>query len=104
MVMERFGYTESAAHNRLHALVKDGRVAHVSSGYYPSEAIVPPEEHERAVLAYLDTEGIAYCGDIAKHLHIGKRPTQKLLTRLVCEGKVILEHGTKQYRRAVGKK
>ena len=96
--MARFGYTESAAHNRLHALVEDGALTHVSSGYYPSDEIVPPEQHEQAVLDYLDREGVAYCADVAELLHIGKRPAAKLLTALVREGKLTLEKGSKQYR------
>lgn len=97
-VMERFGYTESAAHNRLHALVEDGALTHVSSGYYPSDRVVPPEKHAQAVLSYIGAQGVAYCADIAELLHIGKRPTAKLLTALVREGKLTLERGSKQYR------
>lgn len=96
--MERFGYTESAAHNRLHALVEDGELTHVSSGYYPSDRVVPPEKHAQAVLSYIGAQGVAYCADIAELLHIGKRPTAKLLTALVREGKLTLERGSKQYR------
>lgn len=97
-VMERFGYSESAAYNRLHALVEDGALTHVSSGYYPSDRIVPPEQHEQAVLDYIGKEKVAYCADIANLLHIGKRPTAKLLTGLVRAGKLKLERGSKQYR------
>lgn len=96
--MERFGYTESAAHNRLHALVEDGELTHVSSGYYPSDCIVPPEQHAQAVLEHIGAQGVAYCADIAALLHIGKRPAAKLLTALVREGKLTLERGSKQYR------
>ena len=98
MAMERFGYTESAAHNRLHALVEDGELTHVSSGYYPSDQIVPPEQHAQAVLDYISKEKVAYCADIAQLLHIGKRPTAKLLTALVREGALTMEKGSKQYR------
>ena len=97
-VMQRFACTESAAHNRLHALVADGELTHVSSGYYPADQIVPPEQHERAVLDYIAAQGVAYCADVARLLHIGKRPTAKLLSALVREGKLTLEKGSKQYR------
>ena len=97
-VMERFGYTESAAHNRLHALVEDGALTHVSSGYYPSDEIVPPERHAQAVLDYIGREKVAYCADVANLLHIGKRPAAKLLAALVRAGELTLEKGSKQYR------
>ena len=96
--MERFGYTESAAYNRLHTLVEDGELVHVSSGYYPADQIVPPEQHEQAVLDYIGKEKVAYCADIAQLLHIGKRPTAKLLAKLVRAGRLTLEKGSKQYR------
>ena len=95
---ERFGYTENAAYNRLRALVEDGTLTHVSSGYYPSDQIVPPEQHAQTVLAYISAQGVAYCADVAQLLHIGKRPTAKLLTALVREGKLTMEKGSKQYR------
>ena len=97
-VRERFGFTESTAHNRLHALLEDGELTHVSSGYYPSERIMAPEKHEQAVLDYIAAQGVAYCGDIAQLLHIGKRPAAKLLAALVREGKLTLERGSKQYK------
>lgn len=97
-VMERFGYTESAAHNRLHALVEDGALTHVSSGYYPSDEIVPPERHAQAVLDYIGREKVAYCADVANLLHIGKRPAAKLLAALVRAGELTMEKGSKQYR------
>ena len=98
MAEEKFGYSADTAYRRLCALVEDGSAVHLSSGYYPAEDIIPPERQEDAILQHIANMKFAYCGDVAALLHIGKRPTQKLLKELVNQGKLQYDSEKKGYR------
>ena len=97
MAAEEFDISTDAAYRRLDALVADGAAAHISSGYYPAETVVPPERHRAAVLDYIASTGMVYCGDVAALLHIGKRPAQRLLADMVRNGLLQLDRKKKQY-------
>ena len=59
--------------------------------YYPPGAVVPPQEQEEAVLAYVAQMGFAYRQDIARLLRIAPGQCRGVLQRLVEQGKLRLE-------------
>lgn len=88
-VMALLNVSRTVAYNHLKQLVERGRLAQVGARYYLPEAVVPPEEQEAAVLAYLEREGFAYRQDIARVLGIGVGQCRPLLRRMVAGGSVI---------------
>lgn len=87
--MALLNVSRTVAYNHLKQLTERGRLTQVGARYYLPEAVVPPEEQEAAVLAYLEREGFAYRQDVARVLGIGVGQCRPLLRRMVAEGSVV---------------
>ena len=87
-LMELFQISKPTAYRRLAQLTERGRLVRVGTRYYPPAAVVPPEEQEAVIRAYLLREGGAYRQDLAQLLHVEPRQCSVILRRLVEEGKL----------------
>ena len=96
--MALLGLNEGRAYSRLNALTFTGELVRINFRYYPAGAVVLPEQQTEAIRAYLAENGSAYCSDIAELLHIGKRPTARLLKRMVERGELALLRREKRYQ------
>lgn len=91
------GLSEGKVYSRLNALTFTGELVRINFRYYPAGTVVLPEQQSEAIKAYLAENGSAYCSDIAELLHIGKRPTARLLKRMVERGELALLRREKRY-------
>ena len=88
---------ESTAYNRLLALVENEALARINSRYYLPGSVVPPERQAEAIKAYIAQYGTAYRQDIAGLLHIGLRPTARILNRMVENGELVRLRRSRRY-------
>ena len=95
--MDLLGLNEGKVYSRLNALTFTGELVRINFRYYPAGTVVLPEQQESAIKAYLAENGSAYCSDIAALLHIGKRPTARLLKSMVERGELALLRREKRY-------
>ena len=72
-VMALLRVSKNTAYNRLRQMVARGKLTKVGNRYYLPSTVVPPEDQEQAILAYLSEAGFAYRQDIARVLRIGPR-------------------------------
>lgn len=83
------GVSRSTAYNRLHQMVRRGRLTQIGARYYLPASVVPPDQQTEVILAYLDREGFAYRQDIARILKIDPSQCRPILKRLVESGRII---------------
>ena len=95
--MALLGLNEGKVYSRLNALTFTGELVRINFRYYPAGTVVLPERQAEAIKAYLAENGSAYCSDVAELLHIGKRPTARLLKRMVERGELALLRREKRY-------
>ena len=95
--MALLGLNEGKVYSRLNALTFTGELVRINFRYYPAGTVVLPEQQAEAIKQYLAENGSAYCSDIAELLHIGKRPTARLLKRMVERGELALLRREKRY-------
>ena len=95
--MELLGLNEGRVYSRLNALTFTGELVRINFRYYPAGTVVLPEQQAEAIKQYLAENGSAYCSDIAELLHIGKRPTARLLKSMVERGELALLRREKRY-------
>lgn len=96
--MELLGLTGGVAYNRLNTLAFDGELVRINSRYYPVGSVIAPEQQAAAIRSYIAEAGSAYCQDIARMLHIGKRTTARILKRMVDRGELVLLRREKRYQ------
>ena len=96
--MALLGLNEGRIYSRLNALVFTGELVRINFRYYPAGTVVLPEQQSEAIKQYLAENGSAYCSDIAELLHIGKRPTARLLKHMVERGELALLRREKRYQ------
>jgi len=72
-------------------MVKRGKLTQIGTRYYLKDSVVPPEEQEAKVQAYLAQEGFAYRQDIARILGIDAAQCRPLLQRMVTAGLIVQE-------------
>ena len=80
--------SKNTAYNRLRQLAARGQLTKVGNRYYLPSTVVPPEEQEQAILAYLSEAGFAYRQDIARVLRIGPRQCWPILQRMLAEHQI----------------
>ena len=95
--MDLLGLNEGKVYSRLNALTFTGELVRINFRYYPAGTVVLPEQQSEAIKQYLAENGSAYCSDIAELLHIGKRPTARLLKSMVERGELALLRREKRY-------
>ena len=95
--MALLGLGEGKVYSRLNALAFTGELVRINFRYYPAGTVVLPEQQAEAIRQYLAENGSAYCSDIAELLHIGKRPTARLLKSMVERGELALLRREKRY-------
>lgn len=83
---ELLGCSRNAAYYRLRRLAREKRLVLVGTRYYPAGAVVPPEEQETAVRAYVEREGVISRQDAVRLLGIGERQCSLVLKHLVERG------------------
>ena len=88
---------ESTAYNRLLTLVEDEALVRINSRYYLPGSVVPPERQAEAIKEYIAQYGAAYRQDIAELLHIGLRPTARILNRMVESGELVRLRQSRRY-------
>lgn len=96
-VTELLGVPESTAYNRLLELVENGTLVRINSRYYLPGTVVPPERQSEAIRDYIARYGAAYRQDIAELLHIGLRPTARILNRMVENGELVRLRRSRRY-------
>ncbi len=74
-VMALLRVSKNTAYNRLRQMVARGKLTKVGNRYYLPSTVVPPEDQEQAILAYLSEAGFAYRQDIAR---VANRPSPVL--------------------------
>ena len=89
--MKLLGVSRTTAYNRLKLMVKRGKLTQIGTRYYLKDSVVPPEEQEAKVQAYLAQEGFAYRQDIARVLGIDAAQCRPLLQRMVTAGLIVQE-------------
>lgn len=80
--------SKNTAYNRLRQMVARGKLTKVGNRYYLPSTVVPPEDQEQAILAYLSEAGFAYRQDIARVLRIGPRQCWPILQRMLAEHQI----------------
>ena len=90
--MKLLGVSRTTAYNRLKLMVKRGKLTQIGTRYYLKDSVVPPEEQEAKVQAYLAQEGFAYRQDIARVLGIDAAQCRPLLQRMVTAGQLVQEN------------
>ena len=88
---ELLGISSAAAYYRIQQMVARGRLAQIGARYYLRESVVPPEQHEGAILDYLTRDGFAYRQDIARLLKIDPRQCRPILQRMIAAGQITQE-------------
>lgn len=88
-VMELLDLSKTAAHARLARLMEERKLVRVGGKYYLPGTVVPPEEQQAAILAYLERSGFAYRQDITALLGVQPKQCSALLRRLVREGRLV---------------
>ena len=96
-VRAALGLSRAGAYRALEALTESGEVLHISSVYYPTGTVVPPERQEAAVLAVAREMERIYLADVTARLGLPRRAAQGLLSRMVREGALALDPRRKQY-------
>ena len=87
-VMALLRVSKNTAYNRLRQMVARGKLTKVGNRYYLPSTVVPPEDQEQAILAYLSEAGFAYRQDIARVLRIGPRQCWPILQRMLAEHQI----------------
>ena len=87
-VMALLRVSKNTAYNRLRQMVAQGKLTKVGNRYYLPSTVVPPEDQEQAILAYLSEAGFAYRQDIARVLRIGPRQCWPILQRMLAEHQI----------------
>ena len=90
-LQQALSLSDTALRRQLRRLTEQGKLLRVGFKYYPPGAVVPPQEQEEAVLAYVAQMGFAYRQDIARLLRIAPGQCRGVLQRLVEQGKLRLE-------------
>ena len=85
-VMEHMGLSAYAAKRRLDELVDERALVKVYATYYPAEQVVPLEEQESCIRAYLQEHGKATWDDMHLLLGLERRQCARILNRMVKEG------------------
>ena len=88
-VTEKTGLTDAAAYSRLKELVRERELVRVSSKYYLTGTVIPPEEQEAAIYGYLREHGTADSGEIHHLLGLERRQSLRILKKMVAEGTLI---------------
>ena len=86
--MDLLDLTESQANTRLRGMVIRGALVMIGYNYYAPDAVVPPEDHETVILAYLANHGICRRKEIADLLRLPPQQTSRVLQKLVVAGKI----------------
>jgi len=87
-VMEALRISASAAHDRLKELVEEKSLVQVYSKYYLPRKVLPLEQQEEAVRAYLQEHQRAMLDDLVLLLHLERRQCTRILNRMTEEGKL----------------
>lgn len=88
-VMETLGLSKTAVYTRLRRMTEERKLVRVGSKYYLPGTVVPPEEHDAAIRAYLVREGFAYRKDIAELLRVESTQCTVILRHLVAAGTLV---------------
>lgn len=95
-VVELLGLSNSAVYGRLRRLTEQERLVRIGGKYYLPGTVVPPEQHQEAIQAYISEAGFAYRQDIVELLHIQPKQCTLVLRHLVDAG-ALLQEGQKYY-------
>lgn len=96
-VMRLLKIKASVAYGYLTELVEDGALIRINARYYPEGQAIKPENRQEAVIDFIYKNGPADTEEVTQLLHIGKRTTDRLLKRMVKDGKIAFVRATKQY-------
>ena len=95
-VVDLLRLSKSAVYGRLRRLTGQERLVRIGGKYYLPGTVVPPEQHQEAIQAYISEAGFAYRQDIVDLLHIQPKQCSLVLRHLVDAG-ALLQEGQKYY-------
>ena len=87
--MEQLGSSGSQANTCLRRMLQRGTLIRSGHCYYLPGAIVPPEQQEEALLAYLSNHPGCRRGQLAKLLGLSPKQSLTILQKLLKSGKII---------------
>ena len=85
---------KSTMYQRMRELVEEQKLVRVGVMYYLPGTVVPQEEHDDAIKAYLQEHGSASMSDLRFLLRIERRQCGRILKKMVEDGKLIREGNT----------
>ncbi|MCF2665028.1 hypothetical protein JQM66_10720 [Oscillibacter valericigenes] len=86
--------TKSTLYKRMRELVEEQKLVRVGAMYYLPGTVVPQEEHDDAIRAYLREHGAASMSDLRFLLRIERRQCGRILKKMVEDGKLLREGNT----------